>query len=469
MRDLRDILDRLRAAPDGAPLALATIVRVVGSSYRREGARLLVEGNGRMTGMLSAGCLERDLAARALALAEATRQTTLEYDLTAEGEAIWGSGTGCAGHVTLLIEPLDAPARARWIGRLANLLEERRELRLATVWRAPASPRAETPAVGASLAHLGHSLLARLGREQSAASPVLATPGSNPGSPVKGEAGEDPAGRFASAEGDPPLVAGEKNARTTAASIVGDPDSETPSPSLPASSSAGAAPEPRFGAPGAPGAPARWVDPAERELHRLATGEARTVELDGEERDMALLVESIPPPIHLLLLGGERDAPPLARFAVELGWEVTVVEGREAPDAAARFGASVRHLVVPPRALRGAIELSRRTALLLATHRYLDDLAYLAEIDPESVGYLALLGPKSRRARLLADLERIRPGAAATLDARLAGPAGLDLGGRRPEEVALAIVAEIQARFSGRDARALGRPESSASPSPATP
>lgn len=468
MRDLRDLLDRLRAAPDAAPLALATIVRVVGSSYRREGARLLIEGDGRMTGMLSAGCLERDLAARALALAQGAHATVIEYDLTAEGEAIWGSGTGCAGHVTLLIEPLDAAARALWTGRLASLLEERRELRLATVWRAPAAPRAEAPAVGASLARFDRSLCAGLDRDDSTAPPARAAPGSNPGAPVKGAAGEDPSRRFAAAEGDSPLVAEGTNARAAAAWIVGDPDSPTPSPSLPAFSSARGVAAAPSGAPEAAGAPPRWIDLAERELRRLAGGEARTVELDGEDRGVALLLEAIPPPVHLLLLGGERDAPPLARFAVELGWQVTVVEGREAPDAAARFGAGVRHLVVPPRALRGAVELSRRTALLLATHRYLDDLAYLAEIDPESIGYLALLGPKSRRARLLADLERIRPGAAAALDARLAGPAGLDLGGRRPEEVALAIVAEIQARFSGRDARALGRPGSSASPSPAT-
>jgi len=425
VRDLREILERLREAEPATPLALATIVRVVGSSYRREGARLLIEGSGRMTGMLSAGCLERDLAARALALVEAESPTTIEYDLTAEGEAIWGTGTGCAGHVTLLVESLGASARARWIDRLAALLEERRELRLATVWRTPATPKMETPTLGATLARFDRSLLVGSDRVESTASPVRVGPGSNPGSPVKGVAGEDP-------------------------------DSSPPSLSLPAFSSASGAVEPRSGVPDAAGAPARWIDLADRELQRLAAGEARTVELAGEERGLALLVESVPPPVHLLILGGERDAPPLARLAVELGWEVTVVEGRDAPDAARRFGTGVRHAVVPPRALLRSVELSHRTAVLLATHRYLDDLAYLAEIDPAAVGYLALLGPRSRRARLLGDLERLRPGAAAKVDVRLAGPAGLDLGGRRPEEVALAIVAEIQARFSGRDARALG-------------
>lgn len=414
MRDFREILDRLRAAEPGSPLALATIVRVEGSSYRREGARLLIEGDGRMTGMLSAGCLERDLAARALALGEAERPSAIEYDLTADGEAIWGSGTGCAGHVTLLVEPLGPAARGRWIERLSALLEARRELRLATVWRTRGDTRPGAAAVGTSFAGFG-SPLRQADRNVTAASPMAASVGSSSDLPSKGEVVEGRERRFARATDAAPDVS----------------------------------------------APAGWSARANAELIGLSAGEARTVTVVEGETEVDLLLEAIPPPIHLLVLGGEQDAPPLARLGVGLGWEVTVVEGRdrrETPGAAERFDSSVRHVVAAPRALRGAVELSERTALLLATHRYLDDLAYLAEIDPAAVGYLALLGPSSRRHRLLADLEKLRPGAATAFGSRLAGPAGLDLGGRRPEEVALAVVAEIQARFSGRDARPLGGP-----------
>ncbi len=91
---------------------LATIARVEGSSYRREGARLLVEPDGRLTGVLSGGCLERDIVALADETLAGGRAAHVQvYDLTADEEAIWGTGTGCAGQVTLLLEPLDAPRR----------------------------------------------------------------------------------------------------------------------------------------------------------------------------------------------------------------------------------------------------------------------------------------------------------------------------------------------------------------------
>jgi xanthine/CO dehydrogenase XdhC/CoxF family maturation factor len=358
VRDLESLRERLRALPPGSRAALATIVRVEGSSYRREGARLLVEADGRLTGMLSAGCLERDLARLAAETTESGAARAIEYDLTEEGEAIWGAGTGCAGHVTLLVEPLDDAARATWLGRLETLFDARRELRLATVYAAA-----------------------------------------------------------------PPEAAGAPRPGTTVA----------------------AAAEAATG----------WRVAAWSAVTALAAGEARALRVAGERFEVALLAEAIPPPIHLLLLGAERDVPALARLGRELGWAVTVVDPRPTEAAAASVAGLARYLGAAPRALAGAVELSARTAAVLATHRYLDDLAYLAELDGAEIGHLALLGPVARRRRLLGDLERLAPGAAERLGTRLAGPAGLDLGGRRPEEVALSVVAEIQARFHGRDARPL--------------
>jgi xanthine dehydrogenase accessory factor len=111
MRELREILARARAlSAAGSPAALATIVAVEGSSYRREGARLLLEPDGEATGVLSGGCLERDLARAAAEVVAGGAARTLVYDLTADDEAIYGLGLGCAGRVTLLVEPLAGAA-----------------------------------------------------------------------------------------------------------------------------------------------------------------------------------------------------------------------------------------------------------------------------------------------------------------------------------------------------------------------
>ncbi len=478
MRDLHEILDRLRGAAPEAPLALATIVRVAGSSYRREGARLLIEPDGRLTGMLSAGCLERDLAAQARAIVGSGAARAIEYDLTEEGEAIWGAGTGCSGHVTLLVEPLDAAGRARWIERLATLLEKRHELRIATLYALSPADSPATPAIGDSFTlHASFSSFSGADSGGVAAAPVDAEAFSDRGFPVKGAQVGGARRRFAADDGgDSPSDPGEA-ARVSWRSTPRFPSSSASDDARGASEPSGATghdgesppsmaafSELDGGAASAAGATPSWRALAARELARLATGEARAARLAAGGFELALLVESLPPPIHLLIVGSERDAPALARLGAELGWACTVVDSRPTGLAAQRFGGTARYLGAAPRDIAGAVELSARTAVVLATHRYLDDLACLAELAAAEVGYLALLGPVSRRQRLLGDLEKLSPGAAAAVDARLAGPAGLDLGGRRPEEVALAIVAEIQAHFSRRNARPLGRGPGAARP-----
>ena len=81
------------------------------------------------------------------------------------------------------------------------------------------------------------------------------------------------------------------------------------------------------------------------------------------------------------------------------------------------------------------------------THRYGDDREFLRALLPCDLPYLGQLGPRSRTDRLLAELAP----APAQLT-KLHAPVGLDLGGSTPETVALAILAEMQARLAGRSA-----------------
>ncbi|MFN9204634.1 MAG: XdhC family protein [Gemmatimonas sp.] len=91
----------------GVPLALATLVRVDGSSYRQPGARLLVDAEGRiLAGAISGGCLEGDVATRAAGVCATGRAIRLRYDLRADLETIWGFGAACDGVAHLLLEPL---------------------------------------------------------------------------------------------------------------------------------------------------------------------------------------------------------------------------------------------------------------------------------------------------------------------------------------------------------------------------
>ena len=111
-RDERAILDLLDSAPPDVPAYLATVVDVVGSAYRRPGAKLLLTADGRQAGAISGGCLERDLARRAPHLTRGGPRTVC-YDTRGDDEQPAGAfNTGCDGVITLLIERVhrDAPA-----------------------------------------------------------------------------------------------------------------------------------------------------------------------------------------------------------------------------------------------------------------------------------------------------------------------------------------------------------------------
>lgn len=88
--------------------ALATVVRVEGSSYRRTGARMLIADNGRWVGGISGGCLEGDALKRARLAIASAKPTLVTYDTTDDDSYQIGVGLGCNGIIDVLITPLDA-------------------------------------------------------------------------------------------------------------------------------------------------------------------------------------------------------------------------------------------------------------------------------------------------------------------------------------------------------------------------
>lgn len=111
--ETRQVLSRLaewHAA--GTPCALATVVRVHGSAYRHEGAKLVVAADGRVEGNVSGGCLEADVREVALRVIRSGEAERREYCGSADEIAAWDLGVGCEGVVELLIEPVRDPRAA---------------------------------------------------------------------------------------------------------------------------------------------------------------------------------------------------------------------------------------------------------------------------------------------------------------------------------------------------------------------
>jgi xanthine dehydrogenase accessory factor len=132
MSEIADVLAAIESlSARGERMALATIVAVRGSTYRRPGARLLVPEEGAPVGNISGGCLEGDVADMARIVMEEGRARLAGWDLTADNDAVWGLGLGCNGAIEVFIEPADRAAEVAHA--LRSALDEERPICLVTV------------------------------------------------------------------------------------------------------------------------------------------------------------------------------------------------------------------------------------------------------------------------------------------------------------------------------------------------
>jgi xanthine dehydrogenase accessory factor len=173
------------------------------------------------------------------------------------------------------------------------------------------------------------------------------------------------------------------------------------------------------------------------------------------ETGVRAFVEVMVPPIRLVVCGAGHDAIPLVTFAAELGWRVEVVDDRDAFLKPSRFPGAARFVKSEPGDAAAAVGTDDRTNVVVMSHNFLRDKEYLRSFLGSGVRYLGMLGPKARLDRVLAELDRegVQP-SPSDLDV-VHGPAGLDLGGDGPREVAWAIVGEVLAVAKGRSGGSL--------------
>jgi xanthine/CO dehydrogenase XdhC/CoxF family maturation factor len=361
-RETERIVAAIRSAwAAGERVALATIVRIRGSAYRREGARILVREDGSYECLLSGGCLEPAVADAAARVIGTGRATLVRYDL--EEDSVWSVGIGCSGAVDIAIERVNDDAITReWIDVLT----------------------ASTPAV-----------LVR------------------------------------------PLPPSDRRLLVRETAVTG---------SL-----------------GTTGLDAEIVNRA-RERLQMPWPES------GSEwiGDTELFFEVCVPPPQLVVFGAGSDAEPLARYAWDVGFEVTVVDVREAFLTPARFPHAT---LVSSHYTRfaEAVPLTDRSFVLVMNHHLERDRESLHFALGSAAAYVGVLGPRSRFERLRTALEADGRGLDGHALSRVRNPVGLALGAETPEEIAVSIVGEMLALQRGFDggflsgrATSLHRPRSSA-------
>lgn len=123
MKEIVKVFESLRNT--GKESALATVVHVEGSSYRRAGARMLVTEDGELTGAISGGCLEGDALRKAQLVMFKKLPMLVTYDTTGEDDAKLGVGLGCNGIIHILIEPIDPADKSNPVEFFREFLGQR--------------------------------------------------------------------------------------------------------------------------------------------------------------------------------------------------------------------------------------------------------------------------------------------------------------------------------------------------------
>jgi len=208
-----------------------------------------------------------------------------------------------------------------------------------------------------------------------------------------------------------------------------------------------------------------WLPGKGKELRRVIVGADGNVIFDSQAlpekklncaRDLhpgefydGRFVEELRGPQRLFVLGAGDDAIPLVRMAALMGWQVTVADGRSQLARADRFPEATAVAVLSADKI-DPLGISSEDAVVVMTHSYEQDRALIAAVIPLAPRYLGLLGARHRSSLLVSDVAEITGLSMETCCDRISAPVGLDLGGEGPEAIALAVIAEAQARCMGK-------------------
>jgi xanthine dehydrogenase accessory factor len=181
--------------------------------------------------------------------------------------------------------------------------------------------------------------------------------------------------------------------------------------------------------------------------------QCKTYEIENETAEFFL--EIIKPPVNLVIFGAGYDAVPVADFAKDLGWRVSVIDHRPAFATRERFPAADEIFILRPENFSENVAIDENSVAVIMTHNYGHDREILRFLLSQPLAYIGALGPKRRTENLLQELrEDGESFSQAQLD-KLYAPIGLDIGAANPETIALSIIAEIQSVLAGREGSSL--------------
>jgi xanthine dehydrogenase accessory factor len=361
VKEIKDIINAYEAAVLAQKrMALATVVHVEGSSYRRPGARMLVTDDGQLTGAISGGCLEGDALRKALLAISQQQNKLVTYDTTDDDDNTLGVQLGCNGIIHILFEPIDVNHAANPVELLKRTTVQRQNAVLLTLF---------------SLA----------GRKET-----------QPGTCCL-------------------YLEKENLIQYSGASSITDEVFESEA----------------------------------AQARQMQDSFFKNFVVDG--KSLTGFIEYIKTPPSIVIAGAGNDAIPLVEMASVLGWNSTVVDGRNGHATRQRFPKAKQVLVSKAHEVLTHVIPDEQTFFVLMTHNYNYDIALLKELITLDVSpYIGTLGPKKKLDKMFAELENNGLLVSKEQKSKVFGPTGLDIGAETSEEIALSVLAEIKAVMSNR-------------------
>ena len=193
------------------------------------------------------------------------------------------------------------------------------------------------------------------------------------------------------------------------------------------------------------------VDSRARELLGAASPATATYPQDGATEPsgaLEIFYQTLTPPRSLIIVGAGHISIPLTSLAKVLGYHVTVVDPREAFNTRERIPDADELVLEWPDEVMERLTINAATAVAILTHDDKFDVPSLTVALRKGAGYVGMVGSRGTRAKR--DEALRANGIEETLIARIHGPIGIDIGARTPDEIALAILAQIVASARGK-------------------
>ena len=333
--------------------ALATVVKVRGSSYRSPGARMLITDDGKWVGSISGGCLEGDALRKARKVMHEKVPMTVTYDTREESNQNLGIGLGCNGVIDVLIEPLDPDNNQNPVKQLEKYINIDSPVAIATIFKE----------VGT-----GEKLVA---------------------------------------SGNLQIIENFSDTSLTS-SVMKDVEAI------------------------------------------FISGHSQAITYAHHDKNIEVFIELIEPGISILIFGGGFDARPVSQLAKSLGWNVTVTDECVAHIAPLFFPGADQLSLCHRDFIDRDFDITPYTACILMSHNYDYDRDVLKKIISTETPYIGILGPRKRFDKMLEEFQRDKIAIPESHQHRIHSPIGLDIGAETPDEIAVAIIAEIQSKFSNR-------------------